>query len=44
MIPEIRLLAAKASKENDNLWLPLLDHLKDTAGVIGEQMAAGVCV
>ena len=34
MIPEIRLLAAKASKENDNLWLPLLDHLKDTAGVI----------
>ena len=34
MIPEIRLLAAKTSRENDNLWLPLLDHLKDTAGVI----------
>lgn len=28
MIPEIRLLAAKTSRENDNLWLPLLDHLK----------------
>ena len=23
MIPEIRLLAAKTSRENDNLWLPL---------------------
>ena len=34
MIPEIRLLAAKTSRDNDNLWLPLLDHLKDTAGVI----------
>lgn len=34
MIPEIRLLVAKTSRENDNLWLPLLDHLKDTAGVI----------
>ena len=28
MIPEIRLLAAKTSRDNDNLWLPLVRSLK----------------
>lgn len=34
MISEIRLLTAKTSRDDENLWLPLTDHLKDTAGVI----------